>query len=80
MQRIRHLQRLVLDEQYVVDEGSLAEAIIARVEARRLVPEVAFRNDRRATRVRSFRPSKQARSFRPCSRDMSRERSAARRG
>jgi hypothetical protein len=72
MRRIHHLRELVLDAQYVVDEKSVADAIVARAIARRLLPEVVFRNDPRGTRVRSFRPSKQARSFRPCSRDLSR--------
>jgi hypothetical protein len=66
MQRIQLLRQLVLDSQYVVDENALADAIVARVLARRLVPELRFRNDSRGPQVRSFRPSAHARSFRPC--------------
>ena len=77
--RTQQLRQLVRDAQYAVDEESLAAAIIARATARRLVPEVMFRNDRRGTGVRSFRPSRQARSFRPCSRNLSRNLVGARR-
>jgi hypothetical protein len=55
----------VLDSQYVVDETALADAIIARGTARRLVGGIAFRNDVRRQPVRSFRMSTRARSFRP---------------
>jgi diguanylate cyclase (GGDEF)-like protein len=44
-QRIRLLQELVSDLQYTVDEALIAETILARAVTRRLVPEVAFRND-----------------------------------
>jgi hypothetical protein len=64
--RIQILQQLVRDAQYAVDEALIADAILAREMARRLVPETAFRNDLRAPRVQSFRPSRHARSFRPC--------------
>jgi hypothetical protein len=64
--RLRILQELVRDSQYVVDEGLIAAAIIARATTRRMVPEIEFRNDLRAPRVQSFRPSRHARSFRPC--------------
>jgi hypothetical protein len=64
--QVQRLRQLVLDSQYVVDEASLADAIIARATARRLVAGVAFRNDLGGPQVRSFRPSRHARSFRPC--------------
>lgn len=65
---------LVRNSLYQVDEGAVADAILARVRARQLVPEIGFRNDQRdgasspppaggATPVRSFRPSRRARSF-----------------
>jgi hypothetical protein len=73
MKRIRHLRQLVLDAQYVVDEEAVADAILTRATARRLVPEVLFRNDQRDVPVRSFRPSVHARSFRPCRPSMRRE-------
>ncbi len=69
MQRAQLLRQLVLDSQYVIDEHQVANAILARVAARRLVGEAAFRNDPRSpqpARVRSFRPSAHVRSFRPC--------------
>jgi hypothetical protein len=68
--RIRLLRELLFDLQYEVDEALVAEAIVARATARRLVPGTVFRNDirdLRGPRVQSFRPSRQARSFRPCS-------------
>jgi type IV secretory pathway VirD2 relaxase len=64
--RIQQLQQLLRDSQYVVDERLIATAIIARATARGLVPEIEFRNDLRAPRVQSFRPTRHARSFRPC--------------
>lgn len=66
-QRIHILRKLVLDSQYAVDEASVADAIIARTLARRLVSEATFRNDPRVRQVSSFRPSRQVRSFRLCS-------------
>jgi hypothetical protein len=71
MQRqIQLLKQLVLDSQYAVDEGTVADAIIARAKARRAVIGMTFRNDVRndvrEPQVRSFRPSSKARSFRPC--------------
>jgi hypothetical protein len=79
MRRLRHLQQLVLDAQYVVDEDAVAEAILVRALARRLVPEVEFRSDRRDARVRSFRPAPNARSFRPCRPSVRRDAMGARR-
>ena len=71
MQRqIQLLRQIILDSQYAVDEGTVADAIIARARARRAVVGITFRNDVRdddgGPPVRSFRPSNQARSFRPC--------------
>jgi hypothetical protein len=67
MRRAQLLRKLVLDSQYVIDEHLVASAILARARVRRLVGEVAFRNERTSAEpVRSFRPSSQARSFRPC--------------
>jgi hypothetical protein len=65
MRRTRLIRQLVLDSQYVVDEAALADAIIARGTARRLVGGITFRNDVRCPPVRSFRMTTQARSFRP---------------
>jgi hypothetical protein len=70
MQRAPLLRQLVLDAQYAIDEHLVADAILARAAARRLIGDAAFRNDVRApaaaAAVRSFRPSTQVRSFRPC--------------
>jgi hypothetical protein len=66
MQRAQLLRQLVLDSQYLIDDETLAQAIVARVATRGLIPGTVFRNDARALQVRSFRPSNQARSFRPC--------------
>jgi hypothetical protein len=65
MRRTQLIRQLVLDSQYVVDEAALADAIVARGTARRLVGGITFRNDVRRTPVRSFRMTTQARSFRP---------------
>jgi len=65
-QRIQLLRQLVSDSQYAVDEATVANAIVARIAARRLVSEATFRNDPRASHVSSFRPSREVRSFRLC--------------
>ncbi len=64
--QVQLLRQLVLDSQYAIDEAVLADAILARARARRLIAGVEFRNDARSPGVRSFRPSRQARSFRHC--------------
>lgn len=67
MQRqVQLLRQLILDSQYAVDAGAVADAILARATARRTVVGIAFRNDVRGPEVRSFRPTRHARSFRPC--------------
>jgi hypothetical protein len=65
MQRAQLLRQLVLDSQYVIDEHLVAGAILARATTRRVLADASFRNDVRAPRVRSFRPSTNVRSFRP---------------
>lgn len=65
MRRTQLIRQLVLDSQYVVDEATLADAIVARGTARRLVGGITFRNDVRRPRVRSFHMTTQAKSFRP---------------
>ncbi len=67
------IAQLMRDEMYDVDAAAVAGAIVARVVARRLVPDSAFRNqegppERRAADVRSFRPTSRARSFKLCER------------
>ncbi len=62
--RTATLKQLVADERYPIDEALIAEAIIVRYMARRLVPELVFRSPPPAPLVRSFRPHRGARSFR----------------
>jgi len=63
-QRTKVLRQLVRDAHYVVDPGAVAEAIIVRAAARRVLPDVTFRGAVAAPQVRSFRPHRGARSFR----------------
>jgi diguanylate cyclase (GGDEF)-like protein len=60
-QRIRLLQELVSDSQYAVDEAVIAEAILVRAAARRLVPDAGFRNDLNASPAQSGREALLAR-------------------
>jgi hypothetical protein len=60
--RVRQLRALLEDGMYPIDERAIADAILARAQARRLVPEVEFAQDRRE--LRSFRVDPSARSFR----------------
>lgn len=61
--RIATLKQLVEDASYPIDEAAVAEAIILRSHARRLVPDLAFRLAPPPPVVRSFRPHRGARSF-----------------
>lgn len=64
-QRVRVLRHLVRESHYVIDPHAVAEAIIVRTLARRVLPDVSFRsNPAPAVQVRSFRPHRGARSFR----------------
>jgi hypothetical protein len=59
------LAQLVRDSHYVVDERAVAEAIVMRALARRVVPELAFRSSEPPQpAVRSFRCHRDVRSFR----------------
>jgi hypothetical protein len=55
-------RRLVRESRYPIDEGLVAEAILARISMPAMTPELA-RLPRRRT-VRSFRPCRNASSFR----------------
>lgn len=58
MQRQIHvLRQLVLDCRYTVDEAAVADAIIARVMARRAVNGAAFRNDIHPPQTRACTPA-----------------------
>jgi hypothetical protein len=63
--RTKLLKELVRDAHYVVDERAIAEAILVRAAAQRVLPDVTFRSSTpRLPQVRSFRPHRGARSFR----------------
>ena len=58
------LKQLVAESSYPIDEAAIAEAIVLRSIARRMLPELSFRTEPCPPRVRSFRPHSGARSFR----------------
>jgi hypothetical protein len=62
--RTKVLKQLVRESQYVVDPDAVAEAIIVRALAQRVLPDVTFRSTPAAPPVRSFRPHRGTRSFR----------------
>jgi hypothetical protein len=63
--RVAVLKQLVAESSYPIDEAAIAEAIVARSIARRLVPDLVFRlTAAPRPQVRSFRPHRGARSFR----------------
>lgn len=62
--RVKVLKELVRDAHYVVEPDAVAEAIIVRAYAQRVLPDVAFRGTPNVPQVRSFRPHRGARSFR----------------
>ena len=63
--RVKILKQLVADGHYVIDEAAIAEAIVVRSMALRILPDVTFRcAPRAAPLVRSFRPHHGVRSFR----------------
>jgi hypothetical protein len=58
------LKRMVDDGCYPIDEAAIADAILVRSLARRVMPEIVFRLPPPKPQVRSFRPHRGARSFR----------------
>ena len=63
--RAKVLKQLVNDGHYVVDDAAVAEAMMLRAMALRMLPDVTFRSTpRSAPQVRSFRPHRGVRSFR----------------
>jgi hypothetical protein len=62
--RTKVLKELVRDAHYVIDERAIAEAILVRAMAQRVLPDVSFRSTPHMPQVRSFRPHRGARSFR----------------
>jgi hypothetical protein len=64
MERTRTLRQLVEASMYVIDPERTAAAILLRRQARLTMPALEFRNDHRASRVRSFRLASDVPSFR----------------
>jgi hypothetical protein len=65
--RVTVLRQLVADELYVIDETTIADAMMLRSMARRILPDVTFRSiPCPEPEVRSFRPHHGAKSFRLC--------------
>ena len=63
--RVNVLKELVGGGLYVIDDAAVAEALLVRCSARRLLPAVAFpAGPAPAPQVRSFRPHRAVRSFR----------------
>jgi hypothetical protein len=62
--RTKVLKQLVRESHYVIDPQAVAEAIIVRSVAQRVLPDMSFRSTPAPPRVRSFRPHRGARSFR----------------
>lgn len=62
--RTKNLRNLVRDDLYVVDPSAVAEAMIVRSLAQRVLPYMTFRGTPHVPQVRSFRPHRGARSFR----------------
>lgn len=62
--RTKNLRDLVREDLYIVDPSAVAEAILVRSLARRVLPEVRFGSMPQVPQVRSFRPQRGARSFR----------------
>ena len=59
------LKQLIADGTYPIDESAIAESILVRAVARRVIPDLALRcASPHLAAVRSFRPHSGARSFR----------------
>jgi hypothetical protein len=62
--RVKVLRELVTEGLYPVEAPRVAEAILARSRARKVMGGAEFRNECTAPTVRSFRVDTHARSFR----------------
>jgi hypothetical protein len=62
--RVRVLRELISNSMYVVDERSVADAVVLRSRLRMTVADGSFRSEHRGPPVRSFRRDPGARSFR----------------
>ena len=60
----RTLRQLINDGMYVVDETTIAEAIIARARVNATIAHNEFHSRMRPSAIRSFRRDPAARSFR----------------
>ena len=60
----RTLKQLILEGMYIVDERSVARAIVARAGARDAVARAGFHSDAAAASVATFRRYPPARAFR----------------
>jgi hypothetical protein len=60
----RTLRQLIGEGMYVIDEETVARAIVARANVNETVAHAGFRSRVRAPRIRSFRPVQGSRSFR----------------
>jgi hypothetical protein len=55
--RLANIQQLVAESTYPIDESVIAEAILVRAAARRLVPDLAFRQAPLSPRCAPFDPT-----------------------
>ncbi len=62
--RVRVLKELISSSLYVADDFDVAEAIMLRAMAKRVIAEPSFRSECRLMPPRSFRRDRDARSFR----------------
>lgn len=60
----RTLRQLIKDGMYVVDEGAIASAIVARANIKTMIANVEFHSHVKPAPIRSFRRDPAARSFR----------------
>jgi len=63
-ERVKVLKQLIRESLYVIDERSVADAIVLRMHARDTLPGLSLRSDGRGPQIRSFRRHEGARSFR----------------
>ena len=62
--RVRVVRQLVYESMYVIEQRTVADAILMRASVRAALPESAFRSGGRERVARSFRRDRDARSFR----------------
>ena len=62
--RVRVLRQLVYESMYVIEQRTVADAIVMRASVRAALPDSGFRSGGRERVARSFRRDRDARSFR----------------